>query len=159
MKPRVYIETTVISYLTSRPSRDLIMAARQEVTREVWSRLLNECECFVSAVVVLEAGKGDESAAARRLAAIRALPLLHVGDDAERLAQILVSEKVIPTEYGEDALHVATAALNGMDFVVTWNFTHINNAATRHKIRALVEAQGLACPELCSPEEVFGELE
>ena len=54
---------------------------------------------------------------------------------------------------------MAIAALNGMDFVVTWNFTHINNAATRHKIRALIEAQGLACPELCSPEEVFGELE
>lgn len=107
MKPRVYIETTVISYLTARPSRDLIMAARQEVTREVWSRLLNECECFVSALVVLEAGKGDEGAAARRLAAIQTLPLLHVGDEAERLAQILVSEKAIPTEYGEDALHVA----------------------------------------------------
>ena len=135
------------------------MAARQEVTREVWSRLLNECECFVSALVVLEAGKGDESAAARRLAVIQGLPLLHVSHEAERLAQILVSERAIPAEYSEDALHVATAALNGMDFVVTWNFAHINNAATRHKIRALVGAQGLACPELCSPEEIFGELE
>ncbi|NCC35987.1 MAG: hypothetical protein EOM24_28825 [Chloroflexia bacterium] len=91
----------------------------------------------------MEAGKGDETAAARRLAAIQTMPVLHVGHEAERLAQILVSEKAIPTEYSEDALHVATAALNGMDFVVTWNFTHINNAATRHKIRALVEAQGL----------------
>lgn len=159
MNPRGYIETTVVSYLTARPSRDLIMAARQEITREVWDRLLNECECFVSAVVVLEAGNGDEAAAALRLAAINGLPVLHVGDEAERLAQLLVSEKAIPAEYGEDALHVATAALNGMDFVVTWNFTHINNAATRHKIRAVIESQKLVCPELCSPEEVFGELE
>jgi hypothetical protein len=135
------------------------MAARQEVTREVWDRLVTECECFVSALVVLEAGRGDETAAARRLEAIQRLPVVHVGDEAERLAQLLVAEKAIPAEYAEDALHVAAAALNGMDFVVTWNFTHINNAATRHKIRAVIEAQGLACPELCSPEEVFGELE
>ena len=158
MKPRVYIETTVISYLTARSSRDLIIAARQEVTREVWDRLLSDCECFVSALVVLEAGKGDEVAAARRLDALRALPVLHVGDDAGRMAELLVVEKAIPAEYAEDAMHVATAALNGMDFVVTWNFTHINNAATRHKIRAVIERHGFQCPELCSPEEVFGDL-
>ena len=88
----------------------------------------------------------------------RALPVLHVGDDAGRMAELLVVEKAIPAEYAEDALHVATAALNGMDFVVTWNFTHINNAATRHKIRAVIERHVFQCPELCSPEEVFGDL-
>lgn len=159
MKPRVYIETTVISYLTARPSRDLIIAARQELTREVWDRLLTDCECFVSALVVLEASKGDEVAAAQRLDAIHGLPVLHVGDDAGRMAELLVVEKAIPAEYAEDALHVAIAALNGMDFVVTWNFTHMNNAATRHKIRSVIERDGYQCPELCSPEEVFGDLE
>lgn len=69
-----------------------------------------------------------------------------------------VVEKAIPAEYAEDAMHVAIAALNGMDFVVTWNFTHINNAATRHKIRSVIERDGYQCPEPCSPEEVFGDL-
>jgi hypothetical protein len=76
----------------------------------------------------------------------------------DEMAELLVAEKAIPAEYAEDAMHVATAALNGMDFVVTWNFTHINNAATRHKIRAVIERHGFQCPELCSPEEVFGDL-
>lgn len=82
----------------------------------------------MSALVVLETRKGDEVAAARRLDAIHGLPVLHVGDDAGRMAELLVVEKAIPAECAEDALHVAIAALNGMDFVVTWNFTHINNA-------------------------------
>ncbi|HAS50717.1 MAG TPA: hypothetical protein DCS21_02805 [Gammaproteobacteria bacterium] len=159
MKPRVYIETTVVSYLTARRSRDLIIAARQAVTREVWDRVLIECECFVSALVIMEAQKGDKLAAAKRLEAIRELPVLHVGDEAEHLAELLVAEKAIPAEYTDDALHVSTAALNGMNFVVTWNFTHINNVATRHKIRAIIEGYGLLCPELCSPEEIFGDLE
>ena len=94
MKPRVYIETTVVSYLTAKPSRDLIIAARQEVTHEVWDPLLRECQCFVSALVVLEAGKGDGNAAARRLEAIQGLPVLHVGDQAERLAELLASDSL-----------------------------------------------------------------
>ena len=132
-----------------------------EVTRAVWDRLLTEYECFVSALVVLvvlEASKGDAVVAARRLDVIRALPVLHVGDDAGRMAELLVVEKAIPAEYAEDAMHVVTAGLNGMDFVVTWNFTHINNAATRQKIRAVTEQHGFQCPELCSPEDVFGDL-
>jgi hypothetical protein len=93
-----------------------------------------------------------------RLDAIRPLLVLHVGDDTGRMAESLFAEKAIPAEYAEDAMHVATAALNGMDFVVTWNFTHINNAATGHKIRAVIDRHGFQCPELCSPEEVFGDL-
>ena len=158
MKPRVYIETTVISYLAARPSRDLIIAARHEVAREVWDRLLSDCECVVSALVVLEASRGDEVAVERRLDAVRALPVLHAGDDAGRMAELLIVEKAIPAEYGEDAMHIAIAALNGMDFVVTWNFTHINNATTRHKMRAVIGRHGCQCPELCSPEEAFGDL-
>ncbi len=112
----------------------------------------------MSALVVLKAGNGDEAAAARRLDAVGALPVLHVGDDAGRMAELLVAEKAIAAEYAEDAMHVATAALNGMDFMVTWNFTHINNAATRRKMRVVIERHGFQCPELCSPEEVFGDL-
>lgn len=118
MKPRVYVETTVISYLTARPSRHLVIAARQEVTRAVWNRLLSDCECFVAALAVLDASKGDQVVAAQRLDVVRGLPVLHVGDDAGQTAEYLVAERVISAEYAEDALHVATAVLNGMDVVV-----------------------------------------
>ena len=109
-------------------------------------------------MVLREASKGDDVAAAQRLDAVGAVPVLQVGDYEGQVAVFLVAKKAIPAEYAEDALHVAKAALNGMDFVVTWNFTYINNTATRHKIRAVIERHGCQCPELCSPEEVFGDL-
>lgn len=157
MKPKVYIETTIPSYLTAKPSRDLVIAGRQEVTREIWSRLLQECECFVSALVLQEASQGDTNAARKRLATLKGLQVLKIDLFTENLAVDLVSAKVFPNKYAEDALHVAIAAQNSMDFVLTWNFSHINNALIRPRLRNVVEGLGFECPEICSPEELFGE--
>lgn len=154
---RVYLESSVISYYTSRPSRDLIIAARQEATREVWARMLGDCEAFVSAMVVQEITSGDSDAARARLEAIRNLPVLDVDNAVGALAQEIVNAGAIPEKYPEDAVHVAAATLNGMDYLVTWNLAHINNAGARRRIREVVERRGLVCPEICSPEELFGE--
>jgi len=159
MKKRLYVETSIISYLTSRLSRDLVIAARQELTREMWPILSSEFEVYISALVVQEVGQGDADASALRLRAVNGLPVLEIAGSAEALARTLITEGVIPDTHLEDALHVAVAASNGMDFLLTWNFAHINNAFTRSRIRDVIESEGYACPEFCSPEELLGEQE
>ncbi len=153
----VYIETSVISYYTSKPSRDLIIAARQEITREKWPKIAKLFEVYISALVIQEAEQGDPEAAKSRLTAISNLPILSISDKAERLAALLISDGPIPKQYPEDALHIAIATTNGMDYLSTWNFTHINNAQIKSKIISLVESQGFHCPVICSPEELIGE--
>lgn len=155
MKKRVYVETTVVSYLTARPSRDLLAASHQQATRELWLRLGTDYEAYVSALVHLEAARGNESQAEARLKAIEAFHMLEVDDEARSLAEKIVTERGIPKEYPEDALHIALAAVNGMEVVITWNFAHLNNPFTRARVRKIVESQGYECPEVCSPEELL----
>jgi hypothetical protein len=121
--------------------------------------LLSQFDLYVSASVLQEAGHGDPEASSARLKAIEGTPVLDVTDAAKALARRLIEERVIPDTHLEDALHVAVAAANGMDFLLTWNFSHINNAFTRSRIREVVESQGYRCPELCSPDELLGEKE
>ncbi|MFQ5637958.1 MAG: type II toxin-antitoxin system VapC family toxin [bacterium] len=157
MKETVYIETSVVSYFTSRPSRDLVIAARQEITREKWPEILDSFESYISALVIQEAEQGDSEAAQKRIGAISNIPVLSISDEAKRLAAILIEEGPIPKEYLEDALHIAIAIVNGLDYLLTWNFTHINNAQMKAKIVSVVEAEGYQCPTICSPEELLGE--
>ncbi len=151
----VYVETTVVSYFTARPSRDMVVAARQEATRELWPKLVSEYETYVSVLVREEAAKGDEKQALLRLQAINALPTLDTDDAADTLASKIVEGHGIPEEYPEDALHIAVAAVNGMDLLVTWNFAHLNNPFTRMIVRQIVENAGYRCPEFCSPDELL----
>ena len=155
MRKRVYIETSVVSYLSSKPSRNTIIQAHQEATRELWPRLADEYEAFVSALVYEEAQRGDPRQARMRLEAIKAFPMLDVDDEARDLAEKIIAAKGIPGEYPEDALHVAVAAVNGMELLITWNFGHLNNPFIRLKIRRIVERAGYRCPEICSPEELL----
>ena len=151
----VYIETTVVSYYTARPSRDVIVAARQEATRELWPRLAAEYESFVSVLVQEESSKGDEEQASLRLQAVRTFEVLDVDEAAQTLASTLIEGGGIPEQYPEDALHIAVAAVNGMDVLVTWNFAHMNNPFTRMIVRQIVENAGYQCPEICSPDELL----
>jgi predicted nucleic acid-binding protein len=155
MKKRVYIETTVVSYFTARPSRDIIMAGHQETTRDLWPDLAAKYETYISALVYEEAGKGDPDQAKMRLAAIEAFPMLDIDEEARFLAQRIIAGRGIPAEYPEDALHIAVAAVNGMDVLVTWNFAHLNNPFTRRAVRRIVEQEGYFCPEICSPQELL----
>jgi len=155
MKKRVYIETTVVSYLTARPSRDLLIAGHQEATRELWPKLAVEYETFVSALVYEEVARGDRQQAQMRLDVIKPFRMLDVEDDARTLAEKIITGCGIPEEYPEDALHIAIASVNGMAVLVTWNFTHLNNPFTRMIIRQIVGNAGYVCPEICSPEELL----
>ena len=133
------------------------IAAYQESPHELWPNLSSDYETYVSALVVQEAQKGDPTQAAARLRAIQPFPILDVTAPAESLAEIIVLGKGIPVEYHEDALHIAVAAVNGMDVLLTWNFAHLNNAFTRMMIRQIVENEGYRCPEICSPNEIIEE--
>ncbi len=150
-----YIETTVVSYFTARPSRDLIVAAHQEATRQLWPKIVSEYEGYVSVLVHEEAGKGDEDQARQRLQAIKDFAVLDADEAAQTLALKIIEGRGIPAEYPEDAIHVAVAAVNGIDVLITWNFAHLNNPFTRMLVRQIVENAGYRCPEICSPDELL----
>ncbi len=156
MKPSVYIETTVASYLTARPSKNLVIAGHQAATRDFWNRLFS-FEAFISELVVEEASKGDDIAAEARLRELEGLESLEIDLDCKILAGHLIEDGAVPAEYADDAAHIAIASVHAVDSIVTWNFKHINNPATRARIRASLEKRGYTCPEICSPDEYLGE--
>jgi hypothetical protein len=158
VKPRVYIETSVLSYLTALPSRDLVRAAHQQVTTEWWA-VRDAFELFVSDAVLAEARLGDPAAAARRLAAAQPLAILAATDDAQDLAGALLAAAAMPRKAAIDAVHVAIAAVNGMDFLLTWNCTHIANAVMRPRIETVCRSAGFEPPTICTPEELQTEEE
>jgi hypothetical protein len=155
MKPAVYVETSVISYLSARSSRDLIVAANQQVTQEWWKEKRPDFDLYVSQLVVQEATSGDPDAIARRQNALKDAQLLALTEEAAALAQQLVEREVIPRQSIEDALHIAIAAVNGMDYLVTWNFKHIANASMRSNIELVCRGAGYEPPVICSPLELM----
>jgi predicted nucleic acid-binding protein len=155
MKSRVYIETSVISYLTARPSRNLIGMARKQVT-QAWWEIRSNHDLYVSEVVSRECASGDPDAAARRMAAIENLPLLRVTTDAIAIAKALVSQQIIPQKATEDALHIAIATVHAVDFLLTWNCKHIANPEIQRQIALYLEEMGLFLPFICTPDELLG---
>ncbi len=154
MRPKAYLETTIPSYLTAWRSRDLIKAAHQEATREWWEGR-SRFELYVSQVVVRESAGGDPEAAAQRLQALAGIPILDVTEDAEVLAGDLIDRGPLPKKAAVDALHIAVATVHGMDYLLTWNCTHIANAATRGGIEAVCRENGMAPPTICTPIELM----
>ena len=155
MKPKVYLETTVISYLTASPSRDIVQAAHQQLTRE-WFERRKDFDLFVSQAVIAEASRGDSGAAARRLAALDDIAILEVTEDASRLAEAFIEQHALPAKAAVDAIHIAVAVVMGMDYVLTWNCTHIANAVIRPKIEDACRQLGYDPPVICTPEELMG---
>ncbi len=156
MATSVYIETSIISYLTARPSRDLVVAARQTITADWWARRRPNYEAYISALVEDEISAGDATAARQRLQAVVGIASVAVTQLAQELADRLIKEKAVPANSVEDALHIAIAATQGAEYLLTWNFKHINNAETKAFITSVIEAAGYVCPVLCSPEELGG---
>lgn len=154
MKPKVYLETTILGYLTALPSRDLIIAAHQQITRDWWEKR-ERFDLFVSRAVVSEAGAGDAEAAARRLGAVKGLPILDAGHEVVGFADSLIAVAAVPQRAAVDAVHIAIATLNGMDYLLTWNCAHIANAAARPRIEEACRAAGLQAPIICTPEELM----
>jgi len=149
MKSTVYIESSVISYLASRPSRDIIIAGRQAITHDWWENHRHRFELRISILVEEEISRGDSSAAKLRIDRIAEIASLSISDEATKIAELLVSQGAIPKGSEEDALHIGIAAAQGSDYLLTWNFKHINNAETKVAIIDLVESCGYACPQLC----------
>ncbi|MEI7789474.1 MAG: type II toxin-antitoxin system VapC family toxin [Chlorobiaceae bacterium] len=156
MKQTVYVESSVISYLTSRPNRDVIIAGRQSVTLDWWENQRHRFELRISVLVEEEISRGDSSAAQQRLDKVTEIQSFLISDEAIRIADMLLAEKAVPKGSEEDALHIGIAVAQGADFLLTWNFKHINNAEKKAAITRLIESAGYACPQLCSPEELGG---
>ena len=154
MKPLVYVETSVVSYLTSRPSRDLVTAGRQQATREWWEHERGDYELFVSVYVTKEVGRGDPEAARLRLDALAGVPEVELPAAALALAEDLVEPGPIPTGAALDAFHIAAAGAGGADYLLTWNFKHLANAALRKWIEAAGRSRGYDPPVICTPEEL-----
>ena len=150
-KKKVYVEKTVVSDATALPTNDLALAGRQIATREWWKTAAERFDLYSSAVVNQEVRRGDPDAAKRRVAALAGIPELAADERAVELATDLIKGKAVPREYPDDALHIATAAINAMDYLVSWNFKHITNAQTIPLVRRICEANGYRCPEICTP--------
>lgn len=157
MKPKVYIETSVISYLASRPSRDLIMAAHQQVTQEWWEKQRSKFDLLVSQLVLQEAGGGDKLVAERRSSFVEGLAQVQITDAVIALAQKLLQVSALPAYEYADAVHITAAAVHGVDYLLTWNLKHIANAVTRHRIEYACRDSGYEPPIICTPEELLEE--
>lgn len=157
VKPKVYVETSVISYLTSRPSRDLVVAGHQQVTQDWWEDRRRDFHLVASELVFEEAGAGDAALARERMAVLREMELLEVSEAALQLAQDLVHGGPLPEKAAEDALHIAIAVVNGVEYLLTWNHKHLANAAMRASIERICRQAGYEPSILCTPEELLEE--
>ncbi|QEP42466.1 PIN domain-containing protein [Ectothiorhodospiraceae bacterium BW-2] len=157
MKPTVYIETSIPSYLTARTSRDIRAAAWQQITQEWWDEARHHYELFTSELTLLEASAGHEEAAKRRLEALETIPELKIDSETQQLAELMITQGGIPAKAQADALHVAIAALHRIDYLLTWNCRHIDNAAKKPIIRAICLQAGYHYPEICTPIELQPE--
>ena len=153
MTPRVYVETSIISYLSARPSRDIVIAAHQALTRRWW-RGRRDYSLFVSQIVADEAALGDRVASARRLRALLGIPRLALSREATDLAEELVRRGALPKKATVDAFHIAIAAAQQVDYLLTWNCKHLANARMRSTIELTCRASGFAPPIICTPEEL-----
>lgn len=150
----VYIETTILSYLVSRPSRDIIVASRQELTREWWNHSRTKYECVISQVVLDEIAAGDPFHAAKRLSQSRNLMALAVNAACVGLAGEYIARGYFPKSEARDALHIAVAVIWKVDYLLTWNCKHIANAHILRQLRKFTESQGHEFPQVCTPEEL-----
>ncbi len=149
-KPKVYVETSVISNLTSWLSEKPDQLAMQMASREWWERK-DEFELFISQYVMDEIKRGDPDAAIRRLESVSGIPSLSSTDKVVETVRELVKRHIIPAEYPADAAHIAIAAHNGMDYLVTWNQTHIHNKNKLEKVGDTLEELGLKRIEIVRP--------
>ena len=156
-KATAYLETSVLSYATSRPSRDLVTAARQQITRDWFATRANSYALFVSQLVAAEASGGDEGAAGHRAPLLDGLPRLAITQGAGTLAGQLVKSRAVPAQAAVDALHIAVAAVHGVEYLLTWNCKHIANATMRQAIGRACRAAGYEPPVICTPEELIDD--
>jgi len=157
MKYKLYLETTIPSYLTSWPSRDLVIAGHQQITKEWWKKRKRAFDIYISQLVVDEAKAGNDEAARERLKAIGGLPLLDITEKVGRLAIRILTSGVIPKKAATNAAHIAIATVHGMEYLMTWNCVHLANAIITKAVARICRQEGFECPIICTPEELLGE--
>ncbi len=156
MQPKLYMESTIPSYLMAWPSRDLVVAGHQQLTREWWKNRKNDFSIYVSQFVLDEASAGDTEAAKKRIAVIDEFELLDITDDVTDLAGAFIGSGVIPKNSPTDAAHIAIAAVHEMNYLMTWNCAHIANAEISSVVEDICKSHGFNCPVICTPEELMG---
>ncbi len=157
IKPKLYLETTVISYLLARPSNDAALVYRQQVTRQLWKEYANTYEFVVSDIVISESLRGDAVAAQRRFDVVANLTILDLSPDVDKFAQDLIDAGTVPRQARSDAQHIACAAVNSIDYLVSWNYKHIVNEITRQVINEVCQAARFRPPIICTPIEIIEE--
>ncbi len=155
MQPSVYIETTVISYLTAKPSRDLIIAGHQQITSEWWEQIRPYVRCFISDFVIQEAERGDPVCAEKRLELIKDFAVLELTDEIRVLAKEYIAAIKVPQSSATDAFHLAAAAWHQMDYLISWNCRHIASGRVRRIMNDINTALGVHTPVICTPEELM----
>lgn len=153
----VYLETTVVGHIAGRLHPDPLIAARQQFARSWWAGVSAKYRVFISQLVIDECSGGDAEAARERLNVVEQLELLEVNDEVEQLANKLTAAGAIPPSEPRDALHLAVAAFHGIQYLVSWNFRHIVNAAMRTRIESVFRQAGVEPPIICTPEELAGD--
>ena len=152
----VYLETTVISYLVARPSRDVIVAGHQQTTQDWWTNRRSQFECSISQIVVDEAALGDPAEVQKRLAIIGGLATLEVTEDAKALTQAIMAAGMLPPHAFPDAAHVAVSTVHAVDYLLTWNCKHLANAQIARRIAVVCDKLSYTMPMICTPEELMG---
>jgi predicted nucleic acid-binding protein len=155
-RPTVYVETSVISYLAANPSGDVVTRAHQKITREWWSRT-SRWELIISGTVMREVLRGNHSTAMKRMSLLVGFNVLQVDSEARRLRDELMRRGIFPPKASSDAEHVAIAAVNGVNYLVTWNLKHIANAMIRARAEAICRECGYEPPVICTPDQMLQE--
>ena len=158
MKPTVYLETSVISYLTSEPSRDIIIAGHQQITHDWWNNHRQRFDLYVSEVVLKEIRLGNREMAKKRLDIVRDLPDLGLPEGIETLAESLITEGPLPSKAIDDALHISLAAVHEIDFILSWNCKHIANLFIQKDLAKILAKRGFRLPIIGTPESLMGDL-
>lgn len=153
MPHSIFIETTIPSYYVSRPSRNLLQFARQELTREWWDARRHEFDLFASQLVLDEASEGEPAKASERLELLAGLKLLDLNEEVEALATKLVGSGILPATAIRDASHLAAAGVHGMNFLLTWNCKHIANPFIADRLQSCFSSMGVHLPNICTPEQ------
>ncbi len=157
MSESVYIETSILGYLTARSTKNLILAGNIEMTRDWWELRRSAFTLYISQVVLDEATRGDEEIAAQRLEAVRGFPLLEVTEAVQNLAIQFMTRSNLPPKASDDAIHIALATVNSLDYLLTWNCKHIANAQIQKKLLKICSDFGYTLPIICTPYELMGD--
>ena len=158
-KKIIYLEPTVISYLTARTTSDPIKLAQQLASKEWWNNHRHKCDIFISNVVLDEIREGDPAAAQMRMALAQTLSLLQSNAETDRLSAALIALHAIPDNHKEDADHIAIASIYPIEYLVTWNQKHILNVSMRDRILSIISDKGYTPPRLVTPAELLAEMD